>query len=485
MSTLLFPAPRPSYSYHSFPNELLWIPRGMDYGSCKTGDCFPAIFLRCPAARYFIIYFHSNGEDIGLCYAFGRGLRMVLEVHVLLVEYPGYGICPGQCSEEALWVTAVSAFRFAVEVLNWPAEDIIVMGRSLGAAVATQLAQAYNCHGLILVAPFLSLVDAFSRYIGALAPMLIGNIFSNEDHIKKVKVPTLVIHGLRDSLVPCSQGQRLHELSPAEKKLLVTPEEMSHNSDLLSNADFLIRPMLRFFSLPDYAFVEVLVPPEAFDKRLCPHYHRLVEMTKGDAPLRQPMGDQEPGPTSTTTSGPQNFITDFPAAAGDLDDLEGSDDLYTVRSPRRGAALPSVRPTQVAVLGGVTNLAGLALLNEVSGDETTSTTVDSVNTRGPSETASGDGTMAPGSSVGGGGVGGIGVGSAYSGVGAVSLAGSLAGSLTAGAILHGEVTTPSMGNLTAASREWTVCSAVAAASLSCSPEKTGPTLEAESSSVAI
>jgi len=63
----------------------------------------PAIFLQCTNARYLVLYLHSNGEDIGLCYQFAQGLRMILEVHVLLVEYPGYGISPGHCSEETLF----------------------------------------------------------------------------------------------------------------------------------------------------------------------------------------------------------------------------------------------------------------------------------------------------------------------------------------------------------------------------------------------
>lgn len=404
VAPLLFPAPRPSYSHHSFPNELLWIPHCLDYGSCTAGDCIPAIFLRCPAARYFVLYFHSNGDDIGLCYSFGRGLRMVLEVHVLLIEFPGYGICPGDCSEETFWAAAVAAFRFVVEVLQWPAEDIIIMGRSLGTAVATRLARTYHCHGVILISPFVSLVEAYSRYIGALAPMFIGEMFSNEHHMTKLRVPTLVIHGLKDSLVPCSQGLRLYALSAAKKKMMVTPEEMTHNSDLLSNAEFLIRPMLRFFALPDYAFVDMLVPPEAFDKRFCPKYHRLFENAKGDAPMQQPMGDREPGPTSTTTLGPQNHVDAFPGAAGDVDNLEALDGLHTVRSPRRSEAAPSIRPTQHAAFasGGVTGIVGgLSSWRAAPWDESASTTVDSDNsgnTGGPSESASGDGTIAPESS---------------------------------------------------------------------------------------
>lgn len=328
---------------HSFPNELLWIPLSLADGrpgdsrdgpaKCKAGDAVPAVILRSPAARFFIIYLHSNGEDIGLAYPFGCGLRMVLEVHVLLVEYPGYGICPGQCSEEALWQVAQAAVRFVTETLQWPAEDVIIMGRSLGAAVAMRLACTYACHGLILVAPFLSLVEAVSQYVGKLAPMFVGNSFCNRDFIGKVHCPTLVIHGMNDRLVTCSQGRQLWEMCPHKKKLFVSPEQMSHNSDLLSNADFLIRPMLRFFALPDYSFVDLNIPAEVFDKRHCPQYHTLVETVKDDRPLARPGGDKEPCPISATMTGPNSAQGVMAALGGDDDDMEGSNLCCEVDTP--------------------------------------------------------------------------------------------------------------------------------------------------------
>jgi len=343
VSMFVFPAPQPSYTMHSFPNELVWIPCGpldgrppdkgvIDDGKNQTGDSVPAIILRSPAARFLIIYFHSNGEDIGLAYPFGCGLRMVLEVHVLLVEYPGYGICPGQCSEDGLWQVAQAAFRFATETLNWPLEDVIIMGRSLGASVAMRLACHYSCHGLILVAPFLSLVEAVSQYVGNLAPFFVGNSFCNRDFICKVRLPTLVIHGVNDRLVACHQGRTLWEMCPHKKKLFVCPEQMSHNSDLLSNADFLIRPMLRFFALPDYSFVELEIPAEAFDKRQCPQYHTLVETVKSDGPLARPGGDEEPCPVSATMVGPISARSSLALPSGDDDDFldDGSEGYPTL-----------------------------------------------------------------------------------------------------------------------------------------------------------
>jgi len=294
ISQFVFPVPRPTYSMHSFPDELLWIPWDMDYSTCRTGNCLPAILLRCPNARFLVLYFHSNGEDIGSCYPFGSGLRSALEVHVMLVEYPGYGICPGHCSEEALWQVANTAFRFISQVLGWPPEDVIIMGRSLGAAVASRLAQSVVCNGLILVAPFLSLVDALSQYVGVFAHMVVGDMFSNRANMPNITVPLMVIHGQQDKLVSCAHGQQLFQLCPHDRKLLVCPTSMGHNCDLLSDPEYLIRPVFRFFSLPDYNFDDLFVPMEAFNKSLCPQYHNVVELTRNDSPLMQPAGDQEP-----------------------------------------------------------------------------------------------------------------------------------------------------------------------------------------------
>ncbi|CAE8709759.1 unnamed protein product, partial [Polarella glacialis] len=140
VSAFLFPVPTPSYTPHSFPGELLWIPQSLDYSSRDKGECVPAVLLLCPNARYLVLYLHSNGEDLGLSYYFASGLRALLEVHVLIVEYPGYGIYGGRRpSEESLSAVADLSFRFVTDVLGIPSSDIILMGRSLGAALATQL----------------------------------------------------------------------------------------------------------------------------------------------------------------------------------------------------------------------------------------------------------------------------------------------------------------------------------------------------------
>jgi len=218
----------------------------------------------------------------------------LLEVHVLVVEFPGYGLCPGKPSEDSLDSAADVCFRYVREVLQVAPADIIVMGRSMGAAVALSLAEKFYFGGLVLIAPFLSLRDALGQYTGAkMSEVMLDELFCSKEKIKSVKVPTLVIHGQKDRLIDSSQGKQLYDLCESRKKLFVCPEELGHNDDLLSDPEFLIRPILRFFPLPDYYFTTLRVPKEAFDKRLCPLYHGVVELTKNHKPLAKVGGDSE------------------------------------------------------------------------------------------------------------------------------------------------------------------------------------------------
>ncbi|CAE8692942.1 unnamed protein product [Polarella glacialis] len=87
--------------------------------------------------------------------------------------------------------------------------------------------------------------------------------------------------------------RKLFDLCDSKQKLFVSPADLGHNADMLSDPEFLVRPILSLFALPDYSFEEIRVPPEAFDKTLCPLYHGLVELTRHDGPLRKLDGDDE------------------------------------------------------------------------------------------------------------------------------------------------------------------------------------------------
>merc|ERR1719421_1907568 len=90
--------------------------------------------------------------------------------------------------------------------------------------------------------------------------------FPNKDRIHLIRSPVLIIHGRKDTLIPCRHGMSLYELGRS-RKLLVCPEDMEHNTNLLTDVGYLVLPMLQFFSLPDYCFEDINVPAWVYDGR--------------------------------------------------------------------------------------------------------------------------------------------------------------------------------------------------------------------------
>jgi pimeloyl-ACP methyl ester carboxylesterase len=255
---LAFAPPTSSYSRNSFPGELIFIPRSLSPSRDSNDDGVPCIFLPSQYTRFLVIYFHANGEDLGKVYPFLNSLRLVFKVHVLAVEYPGYGACSGRACEESVMANCTLAMRFAMDVLCWPCEDIKLFGRSIGTGPAMKLAAQYPVAGLILVTPFLSICEVIRTYVGSFADYA-TDTFQNYRLAGCIESQTLIIHGKNDSLVPVSHGLQIYEMLPG-KKMMVCPEDMHHNTSLLDNVAVFVRPMTQFFSLPDFTCEDILLP---------------------------------------------------------------------------------------------------------------------------------------------------------------------------------------------------------------------------------
>eukprot|EP00929_Paragymnodinium_shiwhaense_P066528 TRINITY_DN33382_c0_g1_i1.p1 TRINITY_DN33382_c0_g1~~TRINITY_DN33382_c0_g1_i1.p1 ORF type:complete len:281 (+),score=39.46 TRINITY_DN33382_c0_g1_i1:90-932(+) len=176
MGQLVFAAPEPSYHPLEYHGELLWV-------------------------------FHANAEDLGQLYVTLRYLRSYLRVHVLAVEYPGYGICSGVASEDLVLSDADTVMRFVRDDLAVPVKQVLLFGRSLGGAPAIYLASRYDCYGLVTVAAFSSIRSIAGKW----APWAIWltNIFDNEERIRWVRCTALILHGDQDALIHVGHAREL------------------------------------------------------------------------------------------------------------------------------------------------------------------------------------------------------------------------------------------------------------------------------------
>lgn len=88
----------------------------------KVEYSIPCLFLKQNQYQTkVLIYFHSNAEDIHLCYKFCHHLMVQLNVCVLAVEYPGYSYYTNmETTEELICENAERVFDFLTQEIGIP-----------------------------------------------------------------------------------------------------------------------------------------------------------------------------------------------------------------------------------------------------------------------------------------------------------------------------------------------------------------------------
>ncbi|MFA7231521.1 MAG: alpha/beta hydrolase [Victivallaceae bacterium] len=195
----------------------------------KTSD---DIALNCwlvPAANaeYTVLFCHGNGGS--LAHRIGTiELFHQLGVNFFVFDYRGYGKSGGHVSEKGLYKDSETAWNYLTETRKIPAEKIIVVGRSLGGAMAARLAAQKNPGGLILESAFLSIPE-MGRDIYPFFPVafLAKYKFPTVDFLKKTQCPALVVATANDEIVKFRHGKALFDAAPTQKTFL----ELSSSHD--------------------------------------------------------------------------------------------------------------------------------------------------------------------------------------------------------------------------------------------------------------
>jgi fermentation-respiration switch protein FrsA (DUF1100 family) len=183
---------------------------------------------------FTFVFFHGNGDSL-------YGDVDVPEPYIaagygfLIAEYRGYSGLPGKPTEQGLYADG-RAYLYGLMAQGVKSENIILMGHSLGTGVAVQLAGEFKVGGLILLAPYVSMVKmAQIQYPFIPARLLVLDRFDNEKKIGGGNVPVLIVNGTADEIIPPSQGQRLYGLVKGPREFHSMPGR-GHN-DILESAE--------------------------------------------------------------------------------------------------------------------------------------------------------------------------------------------------------------------------------------------------------
>lgn len=133
-----------------------------------------------------MIYFHGNAEDLGQAYGLLNHLRNTLKIHLLAVEYQGYGIYPGHPTAKNILEDANTVYDYIVHTCGWKQKDIMLFGRSLGTGPATELAANKEPGALLLMSAYTSIRGVVKNISGKFTQYLIAERFKSIDLMEYV-----------------------------------------------------------------------------------------------------------------------------------------------------------------------------------------------------------------------------------------------------------------------------------------------------------
>jgi fermentation-respiration switch protein FrsA (DUF1100 family) len=205
-------------------------------GTRVHGWFLPASTSRRPPKT--VLFCHGNAGNISGRLDRSLLLHSKLGLDVFLFDYRGFGRSEGRPSEEGTYRDAVAAHRYLVEERRIARERLILLGESLGAAVAIELSLRKDAAALVLEAPFTSIADMARVAYPLLTPFasFVRTRYDNLNKISEVALPLLIFHGRRDPTVPFAQGEALFRAA-REPKTFVAVENAGHADAFLMGGE--------------------------------------------------------------------------------------------------------------------------------------------------------------------------------------------------------------------------------------------------------
>lgn len=231
---LIFPA----------PVELFKVSDGMQRVDVPSATFF--LWKNVPGDGPVVVHFHGNGEQVGylgwLAQAWAkRGASFVA------VEYPGYPGTEGAPSEEAIVSASEAALQHLSGVLKVDRARLVLEGQSIGTGVAVELAARGWGTKLVLISPYTTLPDVAAKaFWWVPVRLLLRDRFDSASKAPGLKVPTLIVHGTRDEVVPFELGEALSKLIAGAKFVAV---EGAHHNDVLDQ-EAVLAAIFEFVALP-------------------------------------------------------------------------------------------------------------------------------------------------------------------------------------------------------------------------------------------
>ena len=189
-----------------------------------------------------ILIFHGNAGNL-----FNRVHKLnelnKLDINILIISWRGFSGNSGKPTEKNLYTDAKLSIKW-LNSLGVSDDKIILYGESLGTGVAIELAQKNTFNSVILESPFISIAKAAKIYYPYLPiNLLLKDRYDSIDKINKITQPILVMHGMKDNIVPHEMGVMLFQKANYPKYSYFPKNDdhmMDFNENLINSIELFI-----------------------------------------------------------------------------------------------------------------------------------------------------------------------------------------------------------------------------------------------------
>ena len=186
-------------------------------------------YCPCDDPRATILIAHGNAGSVASRAPWLRLLQSKMQVSTFMFDYRGYGRSEGVPTVEGALQDARAARTRLCELAGIRDSEMLLMGESLGGAIAVQLAAESAPRGLILQSTFSSLKDVADVHFPKLSWLVSPTKLDSATQIARYRGPLFQSHGNADRTIPFASGEKLFR-SANEPKIFVAIPDAGHNN---------------------------------------------------------------------------------------------------------------------------------------------------------------------------------------------------------------------------------------------------------------
>lgn len=240
-TAMFFPTRYPEGTWST--SSLGYQPRDVAF-TASDGVHLHGWYFESPSPAPLMIWFHGNAGNLSE----RAPVASAIAAHgmsVLLFDYRGFGRSEARHpSEEGVKLDSLAAYDFAVRELGTK-RCIVLYGESIGGPFAAFVATRRKASALVMENSFSSL----SRIGDTMYPVPLGIfVHGSLDTVRWVnesRLPTLVIHGRKDQVIPFKLGKELYDGITGEKEMLIS-DNAAHSEIPLVEGERYYETLLRF-----------------------------------------------------------------------------------------------------------------------------------------------------------------------------------------------------------------------------------------------